>query len=123
MAHQHALVIAGQHHNLRYGSVKDGFGLRAAFDGQGYAVVLRQVHVLVYRMLVLAKALHNGALHRPRQPALVGRKLIGQFGVNRCGSGLGAGFSAALPLPGLLLLPDEFGNLAVQRFLLPILFL
>ncbi len=65
MAHQDALVVARQYHNLCHGAVEHGFGLGAPFDGQRYAVVLRQVHVLVHGVLVLAEALHNGSFHWP----------------------------------------------------------
>ena len=63
--HQHALVVAGQNHNLGDGAVEDGLGLGAALDGQGYTVILREVHVLVHGVLVLPKALHYCAFNRP----------------------------------------------------------
>ena len=65
VVHQHALVVAGQHHNLRDGAVEDSLGLGATLHSQGYAVILREVHVLVHGVLMLSEALHYCAFNRP----------------------------------------------------------
>ena len=82
VVHQHALVVAGQHHNLGYGTAKDGLRLGALLHHQCDAVVLGQLDVLVDGVAVLAKAFHHRTFHRPGKPALVGGKLVGKFGVH-----------------------------------------
>ena len=125
VVHQYALVVAGQHHNLRDSAVKDGLCLGAVLYHQRDAVVLGQLDILIDGVAVFAEAFHYGSLHRPGQSALVGGKLVGKFGVHGGRGGLGTA-SAGL-FPGLALLPrllaDELRNFAVQLFLLPVLLL
>ena len=122
MLDQDALVVAGDDDHLRDGAVEDRMGLGAAGDGEGDAVVERQLDVLVHRVVVLAVGLDDRALDRPGQAALVGGEVLGQGFVHGGGGGLpalGRRLAPGLGLRGGL--ADDGRDLAVQGLHLAVL--
>ena len=79
MLNQDTLVIPRHHDYLLHYAVKHGLDLCPLGYSYGDTVVERKLDIGKDRMVMLPETIHYHALHRPRKPALILRKLFSQL--------------------------------------------
>ena len=126
---KHALIIAGHHEHLLHDPVEHTLYTRSGPKRYADPVVLRQLDILINRMIPLSESIHNRTVGRPRQFALVLGELGRQLLINHhfvrffaCAGGCSSLHRFAhqpsnLPVKGFHLLPFCRKFLLVLRFL------
>ena len=102
--HQYALVVARHHNHLAHLAFEHRLYLGSGSGRNIHPVVERERHILIDRMVMLPVASDHGAAHRPRELALIARKVGRKLHISLC---LRAGL--ALFGLGLLALGSRLG--------------
>ena len=76
MLNQHTLIITWHHHHIAYLPVEDRPNRLGDRSRDIHAIVIRQVHILVNRMLVFTVTSYYSAIYRPRKIAFISRELL-----------------------------------------------